>query len=205
MNSNGRSTRPEITIGTYPEISLSDAREEAFKLRQQIKKGTDPLIERKRSQWSQIKTIEQLFNDWYKNDLKDRLKYPNIPKRVYLKDIDPVIGQMNIIDVKALDIREILRRINESSRPTIANDALMYLKQLFRHANKLDLTQNNPAAAFRVSDAGGLEQSRDRALSEAEIAIIFKVFRENNVSFTRENYLACCLYIVLGVRNSELC
>ena len=25
------------------------------------------------------------------------------------------------------------------------------------------------------------------------------------MSFTRENYLACCLYLVLGVRNNELC
>jgi integrase len=55
-----------------------------------------------------------------------------------------------------------------------------------------------------VNDAGGVEKSRDRALSIDEICLIFKVFRDNRASFTRDNYLACALLIVLGVRKTEL-
>ncbi|WP_414820333.1 phage integrase central domain-containing protein [Thiopseudomonas alkaliphila] len=58
-----------------------------------------------------------------------------------------------IAEVPARDVREVLERIRESNCPTIANDTLMYMKQLFRHAIKLDLTLNNPAAAFTVDDA----------------------------------------------------
>ncbi|WP_420196312.1 phage integrase central domain-containing protein [Gayadomonas joobiniege] len=61
-----------------------------------------------------------------------------MPKRVYTKEIQPVIGKLKIDQVTALDVREIIRRIFDSNRPTIANDTLMYMKQLFRHANKLD-------------------------------------------------------------------
>ncbi|HCE3286573.1 tyrosine-type recombinase/integrase [Vibrio parahaemolyticus] len=198
-------SRPEMTLGSYPELSLADARDAAFQQRKLIQQGINPLAERQRRQWSGIQTVDDLFEDWFEHDLKDRLKHPNIPKRVYTKEIRPVIGKLKIDQVTALDVREVIRRIVDSNRPTIANDTLMYMKQLFRHANKLDLTQINPAAAFRVNDAGGVEESRARVLTEEEIETVFRVFRENNVSFTRENYLACCLYLVLGVRNSELC
>lgn len=102
-------------------------------------------------------------------------------------------------------MREVLERIRESNRPTIANDTLMYMKQLFRHAIKLDLTLNNPAAAFTVDDAGGVESSKDRMLSKEEIHYAFSVFHTHINSFGRDNYLACCLFLVLGVRKSELC
>lgn len=86
----------------------------------------------------------------------------------------------------------------------IANDALMYCKQLFRHGIKLNLLTYNPAEAFTISDAGGVEQSRSRALSLQEIKDVFHVFRKNGNQFVRENYLATALLLVLGVRKGEL-
>ncbi|WP_096299734.1 tyrosine-type recombinase/integrase [Halomonas sp. hl-4] len=107
-------------------------------------------------------------------------------------------------NVTPMDVRDIVRKIASSGRPSISNDALMYLKQLFNHAIKLGLLTYNPAAAFNVNDAGGIEKSRDRALGLDEIHHVFQVFRDNRVSFNRDNYLACALLIVLGVRKTEL-
>ncbi len=149
--------------------------------------------------------MDQLFHDWYRTDLSRRLKYPEIPYRVYTKDISPINGIKCIAEVTARDVREVLERIRERNRLTIANDTLMYMKQLFRHAIKLDLTLNNPAAAFTVDDAGGVESSKDRILSKEEIHYAFSVFHTHINSFGRDNYLACCLFLVLGVRKSKLC
>ena len=80
----------------------------------------------------------------------------------------------------------------------------MYLKQLFNHGIKLGLITYNPAFAFNVNDAGGIEKSRARMLSLEELAYAFQVFREHSDSFSRDNYLACALLVVLGVRKSEL-
>ncbi|MDX5998444.1 hypothetical protein SIL85_15620 [Shewanella oneidensis] len=80
----------------------------------------------------------------------------------------------------------------------------MYCKQLFKHGIKLDLLGTNPASAFSISDAGGLEKSKDRALTLEEVTTFFKIARENSNSFSRDNYLACALLITLGVRKSEL-
>ncbi|CAK9886936.1 MAG: hypothetical protein XXXJIFNMEKO3_03386 [Candidatus Erwinia impunctatus] len=50
------------------------------------------------------------------------------------------------------------------------------MKQLFDHAIKLGLLLNNPASAFKVNDAGGIEKSRERALSLEEIGQVFEIF-----------------------------
>lgn len=92
----------------------------------------------------------------------------------------------------------------DSERNSTANQALMYAKQLFRHAVKLNLITYNPAQAFTQSDAGGVSEGRDRALSLDELDKVFTVFREQPEIFTRENYLACCLLLSLGVRKGEL-
>ncbi|QFU20699.1 site-specific integrase [Shewanella eurypsychrophilus] len=201
-SSNGK--RKEMTIGHYPDLSLADAKADAAIQKREVKSGADPLITRRRIKEQSIRLVDDLFQDWYDNDIAKRLKHPNIPKRVYVKDIKPSIGDMKIEQVNARDIRSIIQSI-ANERPTIANDSLMYLKQLFRHGIKLDLIANNPASAFTVSDAGGVEASRDRALSFDELKMAFGLFRKHQTKFTRDNYLACALLVTLGVRKSELC
>ncbi len=201
-SSNGK--RKEITLGQYPDLSLADAKADAAIKKREVNLGTDPLIARKRIKEQSIKLVDDLFADWYENDIAKRLKYPSIPKRVYTKDVKPFIGDMPLDQVNARDIRKIIQDISDD-RPTIANDALMYMKQLFRHGIKLDLLAHNPASAFTVNDAGGVEKSRDRYLTLDETTKAFKIFKQHQAKFNRDNYLACALLVTLGVRKSELC
>lgn len=195
--------RKEMTLGRAEDLPLADARAEAAVKMQQHRQGLNPLIAKQRSQQGSIQSVDDLFADWHKGNIK-RLAHPQIPFRVYTKDIGPVIGQMRPDAVAGRDIQRILRNITESNRPTIANDALLYCKQLFNHGIKLDVISGNPASAFTASDAGGIEKSRDRVLTLKEVTFAFKKFREETDSFTRENYLACALLLSLGVRKSEL-
>lgn len=195
--------RTEMTLGKVEDLPLAEARTEAAVKMQQHRQGLNPLIAKQRSQQGSINSVDDLFADWHKGNIK-RLAHPHIPFRVYTKDIAPVIGQMRPEAVTGRDIQSILRKITESNRPTIANDALLYCKQLFNHGIKLDVVAGNPASAFTVSDAGGLEKSRDRVLTLQEVTFAFKKFREEKDSFTHDNYLACALLLSLGVRKSEL-
>ena len=201
-SSNGK--RKEITLGQYPALSLADAKADAAIKKREVNSGSDPLLVRKRIKEQSIKLADDLFADWFENDIAKRLKHPNIPKRVYTKDVKPFIGDVPLDQVNARDVRKIIQAISDD-RPTIANDALMYLKQLFRHGIKLDLISHNPASAFTVSDAGGIEKSRDRYLTLEEISKAFEIFKEHQAKFNRDNYLACALLVTLGVRKSELC
>ncbi len=195
--------RRALTLGKHSHLTLTEVRTAAEEFKKKIRDGEDPIAERKREEQAVIHTVEDLFNDWYQG-LVTRLKHPNIPKRIFSKEIAPQIGRHPLEKVTPMDVRSIIKQIAESNRPTIANDTLMYLKQLFNHGIKLGLITYNPASAFNVNDAGGVEKSRARMLSLEELAHAFQVFRDHRHSFTRDNYLACALLVVLGVRKSEL-
>lgn len=195
--------RKEVTIAKVDEISLADARLAASQYRLQIRDEIDPIAERKRGKQARIQIIDELFDDWYQ-ELSKRLKHPNIPARIYRKEIAPKIGSFSLERVTPLDIRDIIKAVAESGRPTTANDTLMYCKQLFRHGMKIGVLNSNPALAFSPTDAGGIEESRDRVLTQEEIKHVFAVFNDNIYSFNKDNYLACALLLCLGVRKSEL-
>ena len=197
--------RRYMTIGNYPQLSLKEAREVVIGLSDLRDEGKDPLVEKKRAYAANLHTCEMLFQDWYKHDLEPRIKHANIPYRIYNKYIKPILGELSVGSVTPLDVRNVLISIREKDVPTICNDALMYMKQMFRHAIKLGLIDSNPAASFTTNDAGGVEDAKSRALSESEIAEVFRIFRENISSFGRDNSISCCLFLMLGVRKSELC
>jgi len=116
--------RRGMTLGKYSHLSLAEAREQVVETQKAIRSGKDPLTERKREEKITISTVQDLFDDWYQ-ELEKRLKHPNIPKRVFERDIAPSIGSLALDSVTPMDIRAIVRKVTGSGRPTIANDALM--------------------------------------------------------------------------------
>lgn len=190
--------------GSYPRVGLADAKLQALNLKAELKQGVDPAAERKRAQQEVLRTVDDLFYDWFETDVRQRLKHPQIAKRIYNNEIKPQIGSLALESVTPRDIRSIIHSVLNSGRKAVANDTLMYAKQLFRHAVKLNLVQYSPAQAFTMSDAGGQEKSRKRALSIEELETVFRLLREQSKQFTRDNYLACALLVSLGVRKGEL-
>ncbi len=197
--------RSQISLPkAYPRMSIRDAKRAALEIVENAKLGIDPKSERKKAELAEIRTVDQLFEDWYQSYLLKHFKNPQIPARYYRKEMKRHIGVMSIKDVTPQHIRRIVDDIVASDRLSIANKTLLYAKQMFNHAIKLNLTSYNPAQAFTPKDAGGSERSRTRALSLSDIEYAFKTFREQHHIFTRDNYLACCLLLCLGCRKGEL-
>jgi integrase len=199
-----------MTMGTYGKrpdgMPLSDARISLAEAKGSLNAGIDPLAEKKRARSANYKTVNDLALDWLE-EIKKHLQHPGIPTRIYNQEIKPRIGDFALNSLTGLDIREVLKFVKQrkkTERLTIINDTLMYLKQLFDHGITLGLIHNNPAMAFKAKHAGGPERSRDRVPSIDEWEIIFSVMRENQIHFTRDNYLAVALLLVLGVRKGEL-
>ncbi|HGZ7313015.1 TPA: tyrosine-type recombinase/integrase [Vibrio parahaemolyticus] len=185
------------------QISLANVADLAATYRLQIKEGKDPIQERERSILNSLETIDDIATDWLA-ELSKRLKHPEIPKRVYEKDIAPTLGSFKIQSLKKPDVVALIRQIRDSGRPTIASDALNYCKQIVDHAETLGLIEYNVVLSIKPSRLGLIEKSRKRWLSELEIKDFFATARENKDQFVLDNYQACILLICLGVRKNEL-
>lgn len=195
--------RREMSLGLFSDMSLVDAKAETALIKQGLKNNIDPLAEKERLSNNTINTVDDLAEDWL-NDCTKRLKHPKIPRQVYRDYISPYIGSLPLERVEPTDIRATIEKVVRTGFKSRSNDVLMYCKQLFRHGVKLNKMNSNPALPFTIDDAGGAEESRDRALSVEELQQVFDCFRDRGDQFTRENYLAISLLLMLGVRKMEL-
>jgi integrase len=198
------SKRRVITLPKpYPQLSLAEARVNAAEIKVLAKEGKDPLEQRKLEQEKPFNQLRDLAHDWLAEREK-RIKTAYIYRRVYQNNIDPILGSLPPESIRPIDVRTVIQKIANSGRPAVANDALDYLKHIFRHGIKLGELQSNPAEAFRYDDAGGIEKARTRALSQKEVETLFIELRQQKDQLTRENYLAIALLVCLACRKMEL-
>lgn len=201
-----------MSLGSYGDVSLANAREEVKKLAARVSLGYDVAGEkqqRKGEASAKIEaeknayTVAQLADEYFERMIAGRWKHPNIVRARIEKDIKPAIGNLKVEDVKPRHIDDILKTVIKRGAPSISNDVLRWLKRIFNYAVKRHAIEYNPAAAFDPGDAGGKEKSRDRWLSSVELVRLFASMREAN-GFSVENGLSIKLLLLLAVRKSEL-
>lgn len=190
--------------GKRPEgIPWGDIRDSTVTIRHELKTGlrapgAERTIETKRQN-----TVDDLARSWLKKKATKVQKLCIVEQR-YNNWIKPKIGNRPFDKVKTSEIEDLVDDIVEKGFKTVANKVLSDCKAIFNIAIKRRELTYNPAQLLDNSDAGGNEESRDRKLSVDEIPIVFEVFRQYSYQYTRENYLATALLLVLGVRKTEL-
>jgi len=187
---------------TQKDYGLTDAREVAASLRVRMKKGEDVAVIKREERMGGADTFKAVADEWY-NKKKVSLAHPKIIRRVLDKDILPFIGALHPMKVKPLHVDRLLQVIVDRNAPTIANDALRYIQQIFTYARKRHIVEVNPIADFDLSDAGGNEKSRTRALSRSELATLFTAMDKTS-NLGRENELTFKVLLATCVRKGEL-
>lgn len=195
----------ELTLGTYPDITLKRARELATSARAKVQQGIDvarakqeELIAR-----STAGTVKELCEDYYSRTIAGRITRPDIVRQRLDNDLIPKLGRMRIADVKPMDVDRMIKAILDRGSPVMANRVLATTKSVFDYAIRRHWVEQNPAAAFRRADAGGEEQERQRSLSKAELTTLFQSIRDVGPHF-RIYDLIVKLLLVTAVRVSEL-
>ncbi|OAI02922.1 tyrosine-type recombinase/integrase [Methylomonas methanica] len=204
--------RKVMLLGSYSDLSLAEARRQAKEFRARVALGYDVAAEKQERKAEALEKIEaaknaytvgQLADEYFTKTILGRWKHPNIVRSRIEKDIKPNIGKIPVENVKPMDISRMLEAIVERGAPTIANDVLRWTKRMFDFAIKRHIIQFNPASAFDLSDAGGKEEARDRALSRDELVTLFEAMRKTK-GFSSLNEYAFKLLLMLCVRKGEL-
>ena len=120
-NSEGKITvhRRDMGLGSYPEVSLAEARDKARELRKQARNGIDPLEQKKRNketlriQQRQAKTFRECAEVVWENKARE---YKNIRHhREWQKSIEkyayPVLGNMIVGNITSADVAAVLEPI----------------------------------------------------------------------------------------------
>jgi integrase len=146
--------RKELTLGNYPDISLSDARRLASRHRAAVDGGIDPAkekAERKQKEANTEWNIKKLAEDYrakrltpdafaavtlyYRNSDLDRVIIPKLGKRL-------------VSSVTGPDIVKMLRDVDDTW--TISKRVLTTASKLFDHAAGLQLVHINPCVGISL-------------------------------------------------------
>jgi integrase len=195
----------EVTIGSYPDVTLTKAREMASAMRVQAGQGVDlaQAKQQRKAEEASPDTVKALCEEFYSRTILDRIKRPEHVREKLDNDIIKALGTKKVTDVKPLDIDRMIAGIVRRGAPVMANRVLALTKDVFDYAIRRHFIEQNPAAAFSTRDAGGKESARDRALKDAEITKVLKAFDDAGPVF-RPYALAVRLLLVTAVRRAEL-
>lgn len=145
-----------LSFGSYPAVSLADARQRREDAKKLLANGVDP-SEVKKQQKIQISiktehdvnTFEKVAREWHakrKSEWSDN-HAERLLKRMEM-DIFPSIGSKPISEIERPELISLLQRVALRTLET-AHRLKIALHGVFRHAHDTGLVKHNPATDFR--------------------------------------------------------
>jgi integrase len=166
-----------LTLGTYPAVTLSDARGLALEHRRGVQiKGENPADVK--AAWKQIKSFGELGAWYLKEYAAKRKRSWKEDRRILDKELLPAWRDRKASDVSRADVRALLRSVAERPAPVMANRVLALVSRIYNKALEDDIPGIVMNPALRLPKPGGDEQGRERVLSDAEIRELWAVLEE---------------------------
>ena len=196
--------RHDLDIGTYPLMSLKEARAEVTRLRKKLERGHNPKVVRQLERQAIIaaKSLQAIFDLWYETYcIKNKKGHAKI-KRSFEIHVFPRIGKLPAEKVTLHEWLDILEGLAEK-KPAIAERLLVNAKQMLKFAVKRKLIPSNPLSEIYAKDDLQIKKRAvDRTLSDEEIRMLWLAVDQSRI--TPKNKLFVKLCLIYGCRNGEL-
>lgn len=200
----GSQSRNQMSLGQYPAITLADARKKRIEMEQLLTKGIDP-VEHAKDQTNVSgyeRTLEAVARDWWTRS-SARWK-PAHAQRVMVRleaDIFPRLGRLDIDKVTTQAIIQAIRVIEARGAHDVAARVAQQCVNIFNHAQRHGLIEQNPAAPIKGMVTQPKTQHR-AALPFDRLPELFQRLQAANIrELTR---LALLITLNTFVRSSEL-
>lgn len=143
-----------LALGSYPQVSLKEARKKRDDARQMLSEGVDPSIAKKATATANVQrqanSFEIVAREWFaKNSPTWAENHSSKIIRRLERDIFPWIGDRPTADVTAPELLQALRRIEERGAIETAHRILQNCGQIFRYAIATGRAARDPAADLR--------------------------------------------------------
>ncbi len=190
-----------MTLNTYPETSLADAKVEHAEAKRDLATGIDPGAEAVQTRLAerQAETIAELVNEYLEKWARPRKRSAAEDERLLKKDVLPYWSSWKVKTVARRDVIVLIDRVVARGAPVMANRLLSTLKKMFRFAVSRGILDINPCAEI---EPPAKRSSRDRILSETEIATFWHSLDKTGMS--DQARLALKFQLVTAQRRSEV-
>ena len=198
--------RKTLSIGKYPTVSLSEAREAAENARRLIAAGQDPSAAKQQAKQERQAALQNTFEAVAKRWHADNLHrwQPIHAERILAdmqKDVFPYIGQIPLPEVSVSDVKNVIAAIVARGANVTAEKVRQWIGAVYTYAAMLEITDRNPAVPLR----GHFEKKTTRhmpALPREELAEFYR--RLILADIDPANKIALLLTMLVFVRNTEL-
>lgn len=194
----------ELTLGRYPDKSLTEARDDARKARSLIQNGIDVAREKQivGIERAAAKSLSQLATD-YMEKASPRLAANTIKQRRHHVEniIIPKLGKLAAREVSTADVVSLIEGVGKKSI-NVAELVFTAVSEIFKHGVARHVVMANPCAGISVSAiCGKPEPKRQRLkLTEEELRTILPALP----TIGGENALAVKILLATCVRIGEL-
>lgn len=131
-----------ISLGTYPAVSLKEAREKAAAAKLEVGNGVDPSAKRKVIQGGS--TFQAVAKEWFGRFAAT----PRYSQEVWARlerDVFPFIGDMPLGDIDAPTVLAVLRRAEQRGVIATTYKIKSHISQIFKYAIACGLAYADPS------------------------------------------------------------
>ena len=194
----------ELTIGRYPDISLSKARELAAEARVQIQQGRDVAREKQKAtiERAAAKTLRELAADYMSKAFPHLAANTIKQRRHHIEGVIlPKLGSLPAREVMTADVVALVEAVGKKS-VNVAELVFTAVSEIFKHGLARHVVTANPCAGISVSAiCGKPEPKRQRLkLTEDELRVILPALP----GIGAENAIAVKIQLATCVRLGEL-
>lgn len=197
------------TIGSYPDVGLAAARQQADELRRGVRRDKINPVEQKRQakKDATTKTFAALADLYLEKHARPKKRTADADERNLRLHVLPEWGKRRFDRISRSDVVELLDGMASAGKPIQANRVAALISKVFNFALNRDLVAANPAARI---DRPGVERAKRRVLSDAELSLFWKRIVHKPVSRPVGLALRLCLLTatrageVAGLARSEL-
>ena len=164
-----------FTLGSYPKMSLSEARDQAERVIKDASKGIsskDREVEERRKVQARRRNIFQSVAEEFMTDHAKNLRTKDEMQRILNVDVLPSWGDKPIASITRADVKALIRE-KARTAPIAANRLLGVIGKIFSWALDEEIIDASPAVRIKRPAE---ENERERSLTDEEIRTLWPVF-----------------------------
>ncbi len=193
-----------MTLGSYDEISLKEARDMVQEAKRVLAEGKDPITVKSMTleEIAGAASVKDCLSYWTASAQAQRLVKLQYWERAFERHVIPYVGDMIVDEMQISHWQPVFKRMRTNGAETFAGIMLSKLKQVFSYCLRTEKICVNPIAALRISDVGKPVGVVKRYFSDDEIGAFWLALEGSRI--VHQNKIFIKLLLLTGCRGVEL-